>query len=139
MNLDRFLDAQKNTYASALEELRAGWKHGHWMWFIFPQIAGLGFSSTAQFYAIRNLDEAADYFVHPVLGPRLIECCEALLLHPERSARDILGSPDDLKLRSCATLFAQVQPPHPVFGKILSTFYAGHPDTRTLELLEEER
>lgn len=139
MNLDRFLDAQKSTYASALGELRAGWKHGHWMWFIFPQIAGLGHSSTAQFYAIRNLDEAAAYLAHPVLGQRLIECFEALLLHPERSARDILGSPDDLKLRSCATLFAQVQPPHPVFGKILSRFYSGHPDTRTLELLEEER
>jgi uncharacterized protein (DUF1810 family) len=138
MNLERFLDAQKSTYASALGELRAGWKQSHWMWFIFPQIAGLGYSSTAQFYAIRNLDEAAAYLAHPVLGQRLLECCKALLLHPERPARDILGSPDDLKLRSCATLFAQVQPPHPVFGKILSTFYSGHPDTRTLELLGEE-
>lgn len=138
MNLDRFLDAQKSTYASALAELRAGRKHGHWMWFIFPQIAGLGYSSTAQFYAIRNLDEAAAYLTHPVLGPRLIECCEALLLHPARTARDILGSPDDLKLRSCATLFAQVQPPHAVFGNILSTFFSGLPDTRTLELLPQE-
>lgn len=138
MNLERFVIAQKDTYAAALSELRAGWKQGHWMWFIFPQIAGLGYSSTAQFYAIQSIDEAAAYQAHPVLGPRLIECCEALLLHPDRSARDILGSPDDLKLRSSATLFAQVQPPHPVFGKILSTFYSGHPDTRTLELLEEE-
>ena len=138
MNLDRFLDAQQSTYASALEELRAGWKQNHWMWFIFPQIAGLGYSSTAQVYAIRNLDEAAAYIAHPVLGPRLIECCEALLLHSERSARDILGSPDDLKLRSCATLFAKVQPSHPVFGKILSTFYSGNPDTLTLELIGME-
>ncbi len=138
MNLDRYSDAQKNTYAVALRELRAGWKQGHWMWFIFPQIAGLGYSSTARFYAIRNLDEAAAYLAHPVLGPRLIECCEALLLHPDRSARDILGSPDDLKLRSCVTLFGQVQPPHPVFERILTSFYSGRPDTRTLELLASE-
>lgn len=137
MNLDRFLNAQKDTYATSLSELRAGWKQGHWMWFVFPQVAGLGYSSTAQFYAIHGLYEAAAYLAHPVLGPRLIECCEALLLHPERSARDILGSPDDLKLRSCVTLFSQVQPPHPVFGQILSTFYSSRPDTRTLELLEE--
>jgi uncharacterized protein (DUF1810 family) len=139
MNLDRFIDAQKSTYAVALGELRAGWKQGHWMWFIFPQLTGLGYSSTAQFYAIRDLDEAAAYLAHPVLGPRLIESCEALLLYPERSARDILGSPDDLKLRSCATLFAQVQPPHTVFERILTTFYSGGPDLRTLELLEISR
>ncbi len=135
MSLDRFLTAQQDTYATALRELSAGWKQSHWMWFIFPQLAGLGFSSTAQFYAIQNIDEAAAYIDHPVLGPRLIECCEAMLLHPDRSARDILGSPDDLKLRSCATLFAQLQPPHPVFGQILTTFYSAHPDPRTLELL----
>ena len=138
MNLDRFIIAQRDTYADAQSELRAGWKQGHWMWFIFPQLAGLGFSSTAQFYAIQSIDEAAAYLAHPVLGPRLIECCEALMLHPDRSARDILGSPDDLKLRSCATLFAQVQPAHPVFEQILSTFYPGGPDLRTLKLLAEE-
>ncbi len=136
MNLDRFLDAQKDSYAAALRELRSGWKQGHWMWFIFPQLAGLGYSSTAQFYAIQSLDEAAAYLAHPVLGPRLIECCQALLLHPGRSARDMLGSPDDLKLRSCATLFAQVEPPHPIFEQILATFYSGRPDLRTMELLE---
>jgi uncharacterized protein (DUF1810 family) len=139
MNLDRFITAQKDTYAAALSELRAGWKQGHWMWFIFPQVAGLGFSSTAQFYAIQSIDEAAAYLAHPVLGPRLIECCEALQLHPGRSARDILGSPDDLKLRSCATLFAQVCPAHPVFEQILATFYSGGSDLTTLKLLAEER
>jgi uncharacterized protein (DUF1810 family) len=138
MNLDRFLTAQNDTYTSALSELRAGWKQGHWMWFIFPQLVGLGFSSTAQFYAIQTIDEAVAYLAHPVLGPRLIECCEALLLHPTRSARDILGSPDDLKLRSCATLFAQVDHTHPVFEQILATFYSGRPDTQTLKLLAEE-
>jgi uncharacterized protein (DUF1810 family) len=135
MNLDRFHDAQEDTYRSALNELRAGWKQGHWMWFIFPQLDGLGHSSTACFYAIENLDEAAAYLADPVLGPRLIECCETLLLHPDRSARDMLGSPDDLKLRSCATLFAQVHPTHPIFERILSTFYPTGPDLRTLELL----
>ena len=135
MNLDRFLAAQQDTYASALQELRAGWKQGHWMWFIFPQIDGLGHSSTARFYAIQNLDEATAYLAHPVLGPRQIECCEALLLHPDRSARDILGAPDDLKLRSCATLFATVQPEKPVFRRILETFYPAGPDQRTIELL----
>ena len=91
MDPDRYLTAQKDTYAAALSELRTGWKRGHWMWFIFPQLAGLGFSSTAQFYAIQSIDEAAAYLAHPVLGPRLIECCEALLLNPERSARTSLA------------------------------------------------
>lgn len=135
MFIERFLTAQRDTYTTALEEIRAGWKQGHWMWFIFPQIDGLGDSSTARFYAIKGLDEAAAYLAHPVLGPRLIECCETLLLHPHRSARNILGSPDDLKLRSCATLFAQIQPGHPVFQRILDTFYPVGPDLKTIELL----
>ena len=135
MNLDRFLTAQQDTYACALQELRAGRKQGHWMWFIFPQIDGLGHSSTARFYAIKSLEEAAAYLAHPVLGPRLIECCEALLLHPGRSTRDILGSPDDLKHRSCVTLFGRVQPQNPVFRQILETFYLDSPDPRTIELL----
>lgn len=135
MNLDRFLTAQEDAYPSALQELRGGWKQGHWMWFIFPQVEGLGHSSTARFYAIKSLDEASAYLAHPVLGPRLIECCEALLLHPDRTARDILGSPDDIKLRSCATLFAQIPSGHPAFGQILDTFYPAGPDHRTIELL----
>ena len=135
MSLDRFHTAQKEIYSSALKELRAGWKQGHWMWYIFPQLAGLGHSSTARFYAIHNLDEATAYLADPVLGVRLIECCEALLLHADRSALEMLGSPDDLKLRSCATLFAHVNPTHPVFEKILRTFYPAGPDLRTMELL----
>jgi uncharacterized protein (DUF1810 family) len=135
MSLNRFLTAQQDTYATALNELRAGWKQGHWMWFIFPQLAGLGHSSTARFYAIQDLDEAAAYLAHPVLGRRLVECCEAMLLHANRTARDILGSPDDLKLRSCVTLFSQIQPAHPVHQRILDAFYSGRPDSRTLGLL----
>ena len=135
MSLNRFLAAQQDTYSSALAELRAGWKLSHWMWFVFPQLAGLGHSSTARFYAIQDLDEATAYLAHPVLGPRLVECCEAMLLHATRSARDILGSPDDLKLRSCVTLFAKIQPAHPVFQRILDAFYSGRPDSRTLGLL----
>jgi uncharacterized protein (DUF1810 family) len=136
MNLDRFLNAQQDTYASVVQELRAGRKQGHWMWFIFPQIDGLGHSSTARFYAIKSLDEAGSYLAHPVLGPRLNECCEALLLHSGSSARDILGSPDDLKLRSCVTLFAQIHPENPIFHRILTTFYHAEPDFRTIEILQ---
>lgn len=139
-NLQRFLTAQEGTYEFALRELRVGRKHGHWMWFIFPQLDGLGSSSTAQFYAIKSLHEAAAYLIHPILGPRLIECCDALLLvHATLglSARQILGTPDDLKLRSCATLFSQVESSPPVFGKLISAFYCDLADIRTLELLEE--
>lgn len=135
MNLQRFLDAQQECYPSVLLELRRGRKQGHWMWFIFPQLDGLGYSSTARFYSIRNLDEAADYLAHQVLGPRLIDCCESLLLHSNRTALEILDSPDDLKLHSCVTLFAQVHSAPPAFDRILSTFYPSGPDLRTLELL----
>lgn len=123
MNLERFVTAQHSTYDSALRQLRAGSKQGHWMWFIFPQIDGLGHSPTAQFYAIKDMEEATAYLAHPILGPRLVECCEAMLLHAGRSAHDILGSPDDLKLRSSVTLFTQVQPAHPAFESVLSTFF----------------
>jgi uncharacterized protein (DUF1810 family) len=136
MNLDRFLTAQEPVYTSALRELRAGRKQSHWMWFIFPQIEGLGHSSTARFYAIKNSDEASAYLAHPVLGPRLIECCEAMLGHSNRSALEILGTPDDLKLRSCVTLFGRIPPGHPVFQRILDTFYDGGPDLHTIELLQ---
>jgi len=136
MNLDRFLTAQHDTYASAIQEIRDGRKQGHWMWFIFPQIKGLGHSPTAQFYAINNLNEAAAYLAHQILGPRLIECCEDLLIHSERSANQILGSPDDLKLRSCVTLFARIHPENPIFHRILTTFYHAEPDFRTIEILQ---
>jgi uncharacterized protein (DUF1810 family) len=135
-NLTRFLDAQAPTYAQALAELQAGHKRSHWMWFIFPQLAGLGHSSTAQFYAIESLDEARAYLAHPTLGPRLIECAEALLHHEGKSATQILGTPDDLKLRSSATLFAQLTPADSVFAQLLKKYYNNQPDPKTLELLQ---
>lgn len=134
--LERFLVAQESVHETALAELRAGRKCSHWMWFEFPQLAGLGHSPTAQFYAIRNTAEARAYLAHPVLGPRLVECCAAMLANAGRTAREILGSPDDLKLRSCATLFATVAPAGSAFEHVLQTFYGGEPDPRTLALLD---
>ena len=134
-DLDRFVRAQEGHYAQALAELRAGRKRTHWMWFIFPQLDGLGFSETARWYAIRDLDEARAYLAHPLLGPRLIDCAEALLAVQGRSAREILGTPDDLKLRSCATLFAQVSPGGSIFHRLLEVFFEGVADARTLALL----
>lgn len=134
-DLSRFLEAQKNSYDTALREIRAGRKRSHWMWYIFPQIRGLGYSAMAQHYAIRDLGEAREYVQHPVLGPRLIEISEALLSLDESDPRRVMGSPDDLKLRSCMTLFQSATPDQPVFGKVLDKFYGGQPDGRTLEIL----
>lgn len=134
-DLERFVTAQRTAYDRALAEIRRGDKESHWMWFIFPQYDGLGFSSTARFYAIRSLAEARAYLSHPVLGPRLVECAEAALAVEGRSAQEIFGSPDDMKLRSCATLFAQVTPAGSVFEKLLAKYYQGEPDERTLRLL----
>ena len=134
-DLSRFLEAQKNSYDTALREIRAGRKRSHWMWYIFPQIRGLGYSAMAQHYAIRDQGEAREYVQHPVLGPRLIEISEALLSLDESDPRRVMGSPDDLKLRSCMTLFQSAAPDQPVFGKVLDKFYGGQPDGRTLEIL----
>ena len=134
-DLSRFLEAQKNSYDTALREIRAGRKRSHWMWYIFPQIRGLGYSAMAQHYAIRDLDEAREYVQHPVLGPRLIEISEALLALDETDPWRVMGSPDDLKLRSCMTLFQSAAPDQTVFGKVLDKFYGGQPDGRTLEIL----
>jgi uncharacterized protein (DUF1810 family) len=133
--LERFVQAQDSTYDRALAELRAGQKRSHWMWFVFPQIAGLGSSPTAQRYAIRDLTEARDYLAHPVLGPRLTECAEALLAVEGRSAGQILGYPDDLKLRSSMTLFAEAagEGPAGVFQRVLDRYYDGEPDPATLQ------
>ncbi|WP_454714318.1 DUF1810 domain-containing protein [Caulobacter segnis] len=133
--LSRFVDAQANTYDTAMAELRRGQKTSHWMWFVFPQIAGLGRSPTAQFYAIANLAEAHAYLAHPVLGPRLIEAVEALLALPGRDAHAVFGSPDDLKLRSSLTLFQATAPDEPVFGQALDKYFAGREDMLTLEKL----
>ena len=134
MSLERFVEAQAGVYDTALAELRAGRKRSHWMWFVFPQIAGLGHSATAQRYAIAGLDEARAYLAHPVLGPRLAEAAQALLGVEGRSAAEIMGYPDDLKLRSSMTLFAEAADDPAVFDAVLRRYYDG-PDTRTLDLL----
>lgn len=134
-DLRRFVDAQQNAYERALAEIKSGIKRSHWMWYVFPQIAGLGFSSTSQHYAIKSLDEAKAYLAHPLLGPRLIECAEAALGIEGRSAHEIFGSPDDLKLRSCATLFACVSPAGSPFEKLLDKYFQGKRDEKTLQLL----
>ena len=134
-HLDRFVAAQRGIYDVALTEIRSGRKQSHWMWFIFPQIDGLGSSPTARHYAIKSRDEAAAYLRHPLLGARLQECAAAALAISERSARDIFGSPDDLKLRSSATLFAAVAPKESVFERLLQHYFNGERDQRTLDLL----
>ena len=133
-DLSRFLKAQEYDYAQALREIRAGRKRSHWMWYIFPQIQGLGFSSTAQYYAIRDLNEAKDYLAHPVLGARLKEISEALLELDGLSAHEIFGYPDDLKLRSCMTLFRMADLNCEIFEQVLEKYYDGEPDRRTVEL-----
>ena len=134
-DLSRFVQAQKPDYEDALREIRRGRKTSHWMWYIFPQVDGLGFSATSRFYSIKSLAEAAAYLAHPILGPRLKECAEAVLGVEGRSAYEIFGSPDDMKLRSCATLFAHVSPPGSVFHRILEKYSQGKPDRKTLALL----
>jgi uncharacterized protein (DUF1810 family) len=134
-DLGRFIAAQADMYPRALRELEEGRKRSHWMWFIFPQIAGLGSSETARIYAIGSTAEAEAYLQHPLLGPRIVECAEAVLQHTGRSAREIFGSPDDVKLRSSATLFATVRGAAPAFQQLLERFFGGEPDQRTLDLL----
>lgn len=135
--LQRFVAAQEQIYEQVLQELRNGHKRSHWMWFIFPQLDGLGFSSTAKFYAIRSLDEAKAYLQHDVLGSNLIECTRTVLAIEGRSARDIFGSPDDLKLKSCMTLFEFVDGPETVFEKVLNKFYGCERDEKTLDLIQK--
>jgi uncharacterized protein (DUF1810 family) len=134
-NLQRFLGAQEDNYEDAIAEIRSRKKRTHWMWYVFPQFDGLGSSSTAKHFAIKSLDEARAYLEHPILGARLRECAEAALHIDGKSATEIFGSPDDLKLKSCATLFACVSLPESVFERLLDKFYAGRRDHRTLELL----
>lgn len=134
-SLQRFVDAQAGVVDDVCAELRAGCKQSHWMWFIFPQLRGLGHSAMAQHYGIANRTEALAYWQHPLLGPRLKQCMQLLLAHQGLSAQDMLGTIDALKLRSCATLFAAVAPQEPVFGAVLQRFYGGVADERTLALL----
>jgi len=134
-HLGRFVEAQQGDFERALAEVAGGRKRSHWMWYVFPQFDGLAFSSTSKYYAIKSLDEARAYLAHPVLGPRLLQCAEAALRVEGKSATEIFGSPDDLKLRSCATLFARVAPPGSVFERLLDKYYGGEPDRKTLGLL----
>ena len=134
-DLNRFVFAQVDDYDRALAEITAGRKVSHWMWYIFPQFDGLGFSSTARRYAIKSAAEARAYLAHPVLGPRLPACAEAALAVPGKSAHEIFGSPDDMKLKSCATLFAAVSEKGSVFERLLGRFYGGERDDKTLGLL----
>jgi uncharacterized protein (DUF1810 family) len=133
--LERFRKAQKNSYDTALREIKNGQKRSHWMWYIFPQIAGLGYSQTAQYYAIADLDEAKEFLKDDILGKNLIEISEALLEVESNDATHVMGWPDDLKLRSSMTLFALANPECDVFRKVLDKFYGGEMDERTIEIL----
>jgi uncharacterized protein (DUF1810 family) len=133
-DLARFIQAQEGVYSQALGELRRGRKTSHWMWFIFPQTEGLGHSSMAQHYAIKSQSEAKAYLEHPLLGQRLIECCEAILNHQDLTASQIFGYPDDMKLRSSLTLFALVAGDDSIFKSALDRYFDGEPDQNTLEL-----
>ena len=134
-HLERFVEAQRGVFDQACAELRRGRKTGHWMWFIFPQIAGLGFSATSQHYAIRSLDEARAYLDHPTLGPRLREISQILISINGKTAHEIFGSPDDMKLRSSMTLFARATEDNAVFLEVLRKYFSGAEDERTMELI----
>jgi uncharacterized protein (DUF1810 family) len=134
-DLQRFVDAQRDVYATALAELRAGNKRSHWMWFIFPQIKGLGSSEMARLYGIASADEAAAYLAHPVLGARLRESAAAVAAHDDRGADEIFGHPDDRKFHSSMTLFADVAPDEAIFQTCLDQFFDGMPDPATIERL----
>ncbi|ORE90090.1 DUF1810 domain-containing protein [Aurantimonas sp. 22II-16-19i] len=132
MSLNRFVEAQAPVYHRALAELQAGNKQSHWMWFVFPQIAGLGSSPMAQRYAIQSLDEAKDYLAHELLGRRLAECTAAVLAHPDSTVHAIFGSPDDMKFHSSMTLFHRADPRDELFGQALEVFFDGEEDKATL-------
>jgi uncharacterized protein (DUF1810 family) len=139
MGLERFKEAQKRDYQSALAEIKNGHKRGHWMWYIFPQVAGLGTTDTSKYYAIKDIKEATDYLMDQELSLRLIGVCKALLELETNSASAVFGSPDDLKLKSSMTLFDAVPATFPVFDQVLDKFYQGARDQRTLQLLATKR
>ena len=136
-DLSRFVEAHERSYSRALEEIREGRKQSHWMWYIFPQIAGLGISSTSRFYAIEDLDEAKAYMQHPMLGAHMIEICGALLGLSANDAEYVMGYPDDLKLRSSMTLFSKAVPSVKIFQQVLDKYFDGKMDEKTLEKLGE--
>jgi uncharacterized protein (DUF1810 family) len=133
--LARFVEAQEHDYEQAVAEIRSGQKQSHWMWYIFPQIHGLGSSATSQHYAIKSVGEAEAYLQHPILGPRLLESARLTLALEGRTASAVFGAPDDMKLRSSATLFAAVSPPGSLFEQLLVKYFNGERDERTLERL----
>lgn len=135
-NLARFIEAQDGNYDQVLQELRDGRKTSHWIWYIFPQIAGLGFTATSRRYGITSLDEAKAYLEHPLLGPRLVECINLMLSHKDFGAGQILGGMDAVKFRSSLTLFRVADPDNPVFDEALSHFFGGEPDCVTLDRLD---
>lgn len=137
-HLQRFPDAQQRDYARALQEIRTGRKRSHWIWYIFPQLAGLGYSEYCRIYGIRGISEAKAYMDHPVLGNRLIEISEALLALDESDPAAVMGKPDDLKLRSCMTLFAIASPEQDVFERVLKKYYNGIRDHVTEQMIKEE-
>ena len=132
----RFLDAQDPVYPEVLAELSSGKKSSHWMWFIFPQHVALGTSDRAKRYGLYGLEQAREYFEHPLLGKRLLQCCELLKAHSDKFAAAILGEIDASKLRSCLTLFHSAVPSEPIFGELLELFYQGEQDPRTLDFIQ---
>jgi uncharacterized protein (DUF1810 family) len=137
-HLERFISAQNPVYKQVIAELRAGKKHSHWMWFIFPQIDGLGCSATARFYSIKSAAEAREYLAHPILGERLRECARLLDAIKDKSATEIFGYPDDLKLRSSLTLFTVAGGDDPVFTKLLDRYFSGEGDPQTIGKLKQQ-
>ena len=135
-DLERFLSAQDNMYEIALQEIQAGYKASHWMWFVFPQLKGLGYSSTAKYYGITGKDEAKEYLEHPVLGKRLREITSALLRVDSNNAEEVMGYPDFLKLQSCMTLFAKISGDS-LFTDVLDKYYGGKMDEKTIAILAE--
>lgn len=135
--LQRFIDAQSESYARALEEIKSGRKRSHWMWFIFPQLKGLGRSSASMFYGINGLDEAREYLAHPILGERLREISQVLLQLATNDANAVFGSPDDMKLRSCMTLFDNISP-NDIFADVLDKYFDGQRDCRTLSIVRQK-
>ena len=134
-DLNRFISAQETIYKSVLEELRRGQKRSHWMWFIFPQIDGLGNSETSRYYSIKNEHEARAYLAHPVLGPRLLQCAETVLALNGKTASEIFGFPDDMKFKSSMTLFVRVSELQNVFVRVLDKYFDGKLDTKTIDLI----
>ena len=136
--LQRFISAQEEVYEHVLKELQHGQKRSHWMWYIFPQMDGLGVSAMSRFYAIKSIDEARAYLQHPILGKRLIECSRTVWLIKNRSVREIFGSPDDMKFKSCMTLFEIVAPSNSIFTKLLEDLFSNERDNKTVQLIKNE-